>query len=308
MLGAIAGAVGGGLLGALTSKKTVGMQGGFDINKNDFMIKDLDKYQGQSQDQYNRATGQQAFVDPKQQAFLNALGQQAAGQGPSLAVEQLKQAQNRNLAQQMAAASAARGGNPALLQRQVMQQAAQNQQQTAAASTQARMQEQMNAQSLYGNQLNNYANTANSGATGAINQGFGMAQAQQQALADYNRIASGQSVNMANINAGIDQNNAQTRADQFRAISGGMQNGSTALQGMNFGGSTPAANPWADFMRKAHGGRVEGEPVSLKDDVKHDTVPHLLSKGEIVVPVSKAQDAKKAKSFIDALFAKEKRS
>src|SRR5574337_932125 len=82
-------------------------------------------------------------------AQLGLLGQlqtQAAGGGPSLAGAQLKQAQDRALAQQMAAASSGGGGNAAMRARQLATGAAASEQQTAQAAAQARMQEQLSAQ------------------------------------------------------------------------------------------------------------------------------------------------------------------
>jgi len=52
---------------------------------------------------------------------LTQMGQAALGQGPSLAEAQLKQAQDRTLAQQLAAVQAGRGGNAAMQQRGLMQ-------------------------------------------------------------------------------------------------------------------------------------------------------------------------------------------
>lgn len=56
----------------------------------------------------------------------------------------------------------------------------------------------------------------------------------------------------------------------------------------------------------AQGGRVEGQPPFKGDSPHNDVVEAMLSPSEIVVPVSKAKDPKKAKTFIDDLFANEK--
>lgn len=66
-----------------------------------------------------RAT--QTAVSPMQQSVLTQMGQAAMGQGPSLAEAQLKQAQDRTLAQQLAAVQSGRGGNAAMSQRNLMQ-------------------------------------------------------------------------------------------------------------------------------------------------------------------------------------------
>jgi hypothetical protein len=63
----------------------------------------------------------QAAAAPMRQDVLTQMGQAAMGKGPSLAEAQLKQAQDRTLAQQLAAVQAGRGGNSALAQRGLMQ-------------------------------------------------------------------------------------------------------------------------------------------------------------------------------------------
>lgn len=60
-------------------------------------------------------------IEPAQADVLRAMGEAAAGRGPSLAETQLKQAQDRNLAQQLAAVQAQRGGSAAASQRALLQ-------------------------------------------------------------------------------------------------------------------------------------------------------------------------------------------
>jgi hypothetical protein len=75
------------------------------------------------------------------------LGDQASGQGPSLAEAQLRSSSNRSLAQQLAAAAAARGGNPAALQRQLMRQQGQAGRELGESAAVARLQEAQQARS-----------------------------------------------------------------------------------------------------------------------------------------------------------------
>ena len=89
---------------------------------------------------------QQGLSRDAQQNLLTQLAAQAQGQGPSLASEQLKQATNRNLAQQMAALASQRGGNTSLAQRGLSQQAALAGQDVASQSALLRAQEQLSAQ------------------------------------------------------------------------------------------------------------------------------------------------------------------
>jgi hypothetical protein len=105
-------------------------------------------------EKYQTPTAQAATIDQAKQAEFRAhqielakqLAAQARGEGPSLAALQLQQASDRNIANQMALAASMRGGNPALAQRNLLSNAASLQQQTAMEAAQARMQEQLAAQ------------------------------------------------------------------------------------------------------------------------------------------------------------------
>jgi hypothetical protein len=58
-----------------------------------------------------------------------------------------------------------------------------------------------------------------------------------------------------------------------------------------------------DPTHKAHGGVISGQARVSGDSKKNDTVPTMLSPGEIVIPRSHANDPGKAKAFIDQLFS-----
>lgn len=92
-----------------------------------------------------------------QLGFQNQLQQQALGNGPSLAKGILQQGADRTLAGQAAlAASAPSGGsNPALAARQLQTQAVLGNQNVAQQASQAKVQEQLNAQAQLGGVLNN---------------------------------------------------------------------------------------------------------------------------------------------------------
>lgn len=78
--------------------------------------------------------------------LANSLAKTASGQGPSLADTQMKAAQERNLAQQMAALSSARGGSAAANQRALAMGASQSGRQIAQDSASAKIMEQRQAQ------------------------------------------------------------------------------------------------------------------------------------------------------------------
>lgn len=107
-----------------------------------------------------KATAAQIQFNPNQQyaqqaqgaqsGLIQQLAAQAQGQGPSLAEQQLRQSQEANMAAVMAQLSSSRGGANPLLQRQALTTSADIQAQTARDAATARLQEQMQAQSLLG--------------------------------------------------------------------------------------------------------------------------------------------------------------
>jgi hypothetical protein len=97
------------------------------------------------------AGAQQEQSRDMQMSLANQLQQQAAGQGPSVAGQQLQQGLQQQLLQQRAQAASMGGDvNPFLAQRQLSDQGAQAQQATNAQMAMARTQEQMNAQGALG--------------------------------------------------------------------------------------------------------------------------------------------------------------
>jgi hypothetical protein len=198
-----------------------------------------------------------------QQALAQQLQAQAMGVGPSVAQEALKQAMNRGTKQTTAAMASQKGINPALAQRMAADIGAQGMQETAAQGAQLRAQEQLGAQ----------------GALGGLYGQMG----QQALTAQGQMLAAQQAQNQ--INAGVEAQNAANIA----GLAGGFLNaaGSAATMGM---------------MRKAHGGKIEGKAKVPGDHEANDTVPAMLSPGEIVIPRSKASDPAKAKEFVDGLL------
>lgn len=128
-----------------------GLGGGGGINKEDFGTADIDALRQAMAAQAITRQGQGVSEDVRSQqmGLAQALQAQMAGQGPSLAQSQLKQATDRNIQQAMAM-SQQRGSNPFLAQRNVTQAAASAGQQAAAQSADLRSQEQLAAQQQLG--------------------------------------------------------------------------------------------------------------------------------------------------------------
>jgi len=97
---------------------------------------------------------QQGQFRDQQMTLAQQLAAQASGQGPSLATEQLKQAQAANQAAIFAQMASQRGGANPGMARQAMQTSAQIQGQTARDAALARIQEQMGAREQLGAVLN----------------------------------------------------------------------------------------------------------------------------------------------------------
>ena len=120
--------------------------------------------------------GNQNEFRAQQMTLAQQLAQQAAGQGPSLATEQLKQSQAANQAATFAQLASARGGANPGMARQAMQTSAQIQGQTARDAALARIQEQMGARE----QLAGVAGQGRQGDIQVAGQGNELAVAQAQ--------------------------------------------------------------------------------------------------------------------------------
>ena len=147
--------VSGGLKDAVKDLNKLGEGGGGGggggINKEDFGTTDIDALRQAMAAQAitRQGLGVSEDVRSQQMGLAQALQAQMAGQGPSLAQSQLKQATDRNIQQAMAM-SQQRGSNPFLAQRNVTQAAASAGQQAAAQSADLRSQEQLAAQQQLG--------------------------------------------------------------------------------------------------------------------------------------------------------------
>lgn len=136
------------------------------------------------------ALGQQNQARQQQGLLGGMLMQQATGNGPSVAQNQLRQAQATNAAQQSSAAASARGGamNAMLAQKNAADLSAQSAQQTAGQAATLRAQEQLGAMGQLGNLYGqmregdlNAANMAQARQLGLGQQQLGYGAQQMQA-------------------------------------------------------------------------------------------------------------------------------
>lgn len=280
--------------------------------------------------QYQGLYGQQAGLLGQQQALAGQLQDQAAGGGPNPALAQLALTTGQNMQGQAALMASQRGAsrNPAALSRQAMQQGAGIQQQAAGQAAVMRAQQQLAAQQALmqqqqamGGMTANMGNTANliaqqqaqmsntagqnvglfantqNAAAQLANQRYG------QQLQDY-RQTQGQRIallqNMNNVNAAVQMQNAQNAAG---IIGSGVNAAGMAFgMPMNQGGQVPMRSPLCDYARMSHGGKVGGMAKVQGDSPQNDTVPAMLSPGEVVIPRTKVHDERKIAAFLNGLL------
>lgn len=242
-----------------------------------------------------------------QMALLAQLQQMAAGNGPSLAQGQLQQATDANISNAMAlgAAQQGQGLGYASALRNIADQSAAARQQAAGQSSLLRNMEQMQA----------------------MQQQMGLLGQMQGANLQQQGMGASNAFNYAGLNANIDlQNQAAKRQVAGYAINSlggalanaqkgaGLATGNpAALTGMAHGGMVPytrgtypeaASSEWESPRAEAkeHGAMAKGGAV---DSEANDTVPAMLSPGEIVIPrsITMAPDAaERSKAFVEAIM------
>lgn len=227
----------------------------------------------------------------KQQAQLaEALRAQSEGRAPSLAAMQYAQALEQSQAAAASQLASARGLSPAQAQRLMLTQQAGARAGAASQSAQLRLQEQMAAQAALGNLLGQ--------------------QRQQELLggqlaAGLYGTAGGLGTQQALAQAQLDQRSKELLQQAAAAErAGNAQLAASILSALGTG-----AQIAVQAAKKARGGNIKPREVPGKakykgDTRSNDTVPALLSPGEIVLPRSVAQDEDapdKAKKFVAAI-------
>lgn len=208
-----------------------------------------------------------------QSELIRALQMQAAGIGPSLAQQQLQQAMERSQAAAQSQIASARGLSPAQAQQLALRQQAGSRAAMGMQSAQLRLAEQAQKQQELAQVLGQQRGQDITGAGVAGGMGEGAGKIRQT----------------GEIEA---MNQANKEAETTRKVAGGV------LEGL-----AGAATMFA------HGSEIKGRAKFKGDTRANDTVPAMLSPGEIVLPRSVAQDADapdKAREFVAALKKKQK--
>lgn len=277
----------------------------------------------------------------QQQANLtNQMAQLASGQGPNPALSQLAGATGQNMQNTGALMASQRGvgNNPGLLARNIGQAGAGIQQQAANQAATLSAQQQIAAQQNLGNLIGQQTGQqlAGMGQLGQMalgNQGQ-LLGAQANANALNQQTAAQNAQNSKGLLGGLLGGVGGALAGPLGGLvgsalgGGGGGGGTTAPAQINFGQSNWGGQigNWKpgfaqggeveshslNYLRSKNmkgGGSVPGQAkVSGKtNSYKNDTVPAMLSPGEIVLPRSVTQDdeaADKAKKFVASILAK----
>lgn len=230
------------IMGGLTAQVTpeTANKSYFDISKEAAPAQQA--YAGVLQQSTNAAQA----VNPYQTDVLKQMGLAATGQGPSLAETQMKAAQDRNLAQQLAAIQSQRGGSTALNQRTLLQNQAGAGRDLAQQAGIARLQER--------NDFLNQATNAQNAQRTDIGQKLNLDIMPKQMLQGWENQRVG----------AVNQAQAQNAAGQNQMM-GALIGGASSIIA---GPKAPAAAPAAAPATAKDGGlitRKYGKPVTMKD-------------------------------------------
>lgn len=241
-------------------------------------------------------------VGEEQRRLAEALRAQAEGRAPSLAALQYAGALEASQAAAASQLASARGLSPSQAQRLLLTQQSAARAAAAGKSAEMRLQEQQMAQGNLAAVLAQQRQQAL--LTGQTAGGLG-AQAGQLGLAQ-------QQLEQQRLIAEQELRRQQQQA-QERAIATGVGSVAGGIIGSfgGPGGAMAGAKLGGELGAKvaSKGGEIKGRAKFNGDTRTNDTVPALLSPGEIVLPRSVAQDEQapeKAKKFVEAIKSRKK--
>lgn len=226
--------------------------------------------------------GNQNTVFQNAMGTMNQLQDQTQGGGPNPALAQLALTTGQNVKNQAALLAGQRGvgANPGLAARQIGQVGADAQQQAVGQGAVMRAQQQLAAQQQLQQQQALLAQIA------GTQVGF-----QQQGIANL----GGNSLNQSGQYLGAFGQAGKTAADNDpgKAILGGLIGAAGTIGGAAMG--KPKAPVAYSF-----GGKISGQSKVKGDSPSNDTVPAMLSPGEVVIPRTHVKDPKKVAAFINS--------
>lgn len=234
----------------------------------------------------------------EQARLAEALRAQAEGRTPSLAALQYASALEQSQAAAASQLASARGMSPAAAQRLLLTQQAGARAAAAGKSAELRLMEQQAAQANLGTLLSQQRQQTLIGsqlAGGLGSQagelGYKLQQLEQERLLEQQKIRR------------------QEEAATEGAITGVAQSlGAGYVKGAAKPGGEQTA-PISEPKVASKGGEIKGRTKFNGDTRSNDTVPAMLSPGEIVLPrsVAQAEDApEKSKKFVEAIKGRKK--
>lgn len=288
---------------------------------------------------YARMTGRQ--IGGQQQSLADVLRARSEGRGgPSLAELQLAQTLEQNKRDAAGALQAAgRTINPALAQRLLMQQRANLNQQAAGQAAITRAGEQQAAQTALANQLAQMRGAETSayqqgGSLGLNQEQLGVQTQENQRQRELDiALANQRAAQTASGQASTEsQNSADRQAKREADIGTAVVKAAEAaaaydggIMGMAKGGRLDPKDDsvyitkdgkrtkrgiWANvYLKNKREGKADGgkiQELKKMDNEKNDTVPAMLSPGEIVIPrsiVAAPNPGMAAHRFVEALLA-----
>lgn len=233
----------------------------------------------------------------EQARLASALRAQAEGRAPSIAAMQYARALEASQAAGASQLASARGLSPAAAQRLLLTQQAAARAGAAGKTAELRLQEQQAAQSGLANLLAQQRQQSLlggqvSGALGAQSAEVGMRQQEME----QQRIAQ---------ELGFEQTKEKQQqagiGTALGAVFGGIYGGA--------GGAAAGGKIGGQIAGASKGGEIKGRASFDGDTRSNDTVPAMLSPGEIVLPrtVAQAEDApEKAAKYVDAIKSRKK--
>jgi hypothetical protein len=256
-------------------------------------------------------------VGEEQRRLAEALRAQAEGRTPSLAAMQYARALEQSQAAAASQLASARGLSPAMAQQLLMTQQAGARQAAAGKSAELRLQEQQMAQANLGTLLGQRRQGSLIGGqvAGGLGQQAGQLGLSQQQM-EQQRLLAEQELRMRQ-----QQNTERGIATGVGTVGGALIGGflggpAGAVAGASLGsrigsgsGGAASKSELDALTLKAKGGEIKGRSKFNGDTRTNDTVPALLSPGEIVLPrsVAQSEDApEKSKKFVEAIKSRKK--
>lgn len=222
VVGGAVGSVSSGI-GEATGAGTPAFKGDTrEIDKDAFNVSTVERNKARARS--DAASDQRREVMKTRQDLTQQLAAQARGETPSLAEAQMRAAQDRNLAQQLAAVQAQRGGNVAATQRQLLQNQQAAARQVSQDAAQARLQERQQAQQMLGQVTQADQQQLAQLEQNYLQLGLTAEQARQAALADYEKLQTNQFLSAQGLTAASFEGAAGRQA----GITGGLLSGASS--------------------------------------------------------------------------------